>query len=129
MINKKALKIILVSMAMPIGIPSLFHYVFYNSWIGVTGWGIGLLLLTIASWLGKEEMEAKLREMSKAKQKLNERLKLILWAILIFNIIFSLILLFKGNIKSFVFTAEITILIWLSNLGMPRGSSVRAGER
>ena len=118
MINKKALRIILILVAMPIGIPSLFHYAFYNSWLGVIGWGIGLFLLTIASRLGKEEMEAKLRKMSRAKQKLNDYLKIVLWIILGINLIISIILLFyKGNIKGFVFTLEITIFILLSILG------------
>ena len=118
MINKKALRIILILVAMPIGIPSLFHYAFYNSWLGVIGWGIGLFLLTIASRLGKEEMEAKLRKMSRAKQKLNDYLKIVLWIILGINLIISIILLFyKVNIKGFVFTLEITIFILLSILG------------
>lgn len=124
MANRRALKIILILIAMPIGIPSLFHYVFYNSWIGVIGWGIGLLLLTIASRLGREELEAEFRNMSEAKQRLNEHMKIVLWIILGVNLIISFILLFyKGNIKGFVFNMEITILIWLSILGMPRVSS------
>lgn len=116
MASKRTLKIILILIAIPVAIPSLFHYVFYNSWIGVIGWGIGMLLLTIASRLGNEEMEAKLRKMSKTERRINDYLKIVLWIILGVSLIISFIFLFyKGNIKGFVFNMEIIILILAVN--------------
>lgn len=116
---KKPLIILLIALGMLIGIPSLLHYVFYDSWIGIIGWGMGLMFVVIAGRLRKEEMIEKAKLMSEREKKLNRFLKIFLYMILIVTTILSIIRIFEGNFKTGVFLLEISLIILISNVGMP----------
>lgn len=111
--------LILVILAMIIVILSLFHYAFYQSWIGLIGCGIGLLLLTITVRLRKPEFKERMKNMGKKEKKLKKFMKIILYCVLAINLLISFYMLYKDNIKSFVFIFELTIMIFFSNWRMP----------
>ena len=116
---KKSTRITMVVIAMLIAIPSLFHYVFYESWLGIIGWGVGLLLLSITNQMNREEFIQKEKGTSLKRKKANNILKNVLWIILGLNMILAGYLFLKGNIKSAILTLEISSFIIFSFWRMP----------
>lgn len=105
--------LVLLILANLIAIPSLFHYIFYTSWIGLIGWGTGLFLMVIAARLRKRELEEGMKRMTKTQKKMNKYLGYFLCFALTMGIIASFYFLYKGNVKSFVFLFETDGLLLL----------------
>lgn len=111
--------LICLILSLLIGMPSLFLYTFYQSWIGLIGFGIGLLILTICTRSRKKEFEIKSKMMTQKQKNLNKILKIITYIILIIIIILSIITTNKGNFKSTIFFLEIVLFMFLSSWRMP----------
>jgi len=116
---KESIRIAIIITAMIIGIASLFHYVFYNSWIGIIGFGIGLLIINLTGGIKTKEIQRKIRKMSDKEKKMNKFLKIFLYVLVIINLLASTWMFYQGNIKSGVFLLEVGIIIFISNWRMP----------
>ena len=116
---KKSTRITIIIIAMIIAIPSLFNYALHDSWQGVIGFGIGLLILAITNRFDKKEIERKARMMDKTQKRINKFLKGFLYFLIVINFLASIWLFYKGSTKQGVLLAEITLLIFLSNWRMP----------
>ena len=111
--------IIYLTLSILISTPSLFLYTFYQSWIGLIGFGISLLILTIFSRIKKKELEIKSKNMTQNQKNLNKILKIITYTLLTILLIFSISLFYEGNLKSALFSLQIAFFMFLSSWRMP----------
>jgi hypothetical protein len=118
--KKQTTVLIMIIFAMIIAIPSLLHYSFYKSWIGLIGWGIGLALISISVRLRKKEMIEQYKKMSEKGKKVSNIFKIVLWIILGISVLISLFLLFiRGDIKAGLFCFETVALLFFAFWKMP----------
>src|SRR3989338_1223344 len=101
-----------------IGIPSILLYAFYDSWMGVIGFGIALLVLLIDKEIFKNQYKAneeKFRDSNKKLISVIYPILLIIFIIvLIMNLGFAIYYFYISKIKQGIFLLEIVILLIFS---------------
>lgn len=118
--KKQTTVLIMNIFAMIIAIPSLWHYAFYKSWIGLIGFGIGLALIVISNRLRRKEMIEQYNKMSEKGKKATNIFKIVLWIMLAISTLLTLYLLFiRRDIKGGLLNFEIVALIFFASWKMP----------